>query len=221
MSRQTENSSSSASIWSLLDRTKVLPVVVLEDSDTAVPVARALVAGGVPIAEITLRTPAAADAIHAIVDSCPEVCVGAGTVLSAQDVDRAADAGASFLVSPGLSEEVLARALERQVPLIPGVATATEIQKAQGLGFTHLKFFPAGSSGGPEALRALKGPFPGVRFIPTGGVTRENASHYLKTGNVLAVGGTWIVPSEIVGRGDFGSIIELVRQAREHLGGSL
>jgi 2-dehydro-3-deoxyphosphogluconate aldolase/(4S)-4-hydroxy-2-oxoglutarate aldolase len=221
MSRQTENSFSSASIWSLLDRTKVLPVVVLEDSDTAVPVAKALVAGGVPIAEITLRTPAATDAIHDIVDSCPEVCVGAGTVLSAHDVDRAADAGASFLVSPGLSEEVIARALERQVPLIPGVATATEIQRAQGLGFTHLKFFPAEPSGGPKALRAFKGPFPCVNFIPTGGVTKENASHYLKTGNVLAVGGTWIVPSEIVGRGDFGSIAEVARLSREHLGGSL
>lgn len=141
-----------------------------------------------------------------------------GTVLSAQDVDRAADAGANFLVSPGLSEEIVAQALERQVPLIPGVATATEIQAAQGLGFTHLKFFPAGPSGGPEALRALKGPFPGVRFIPTGGVTRENAPHYLKTGNVLAVGGTWIVPGESVRRSDFGNIEKLAGQAREHVG---
>lgn len=221
MSRQAENSSSSASVWSLLDRTKILPVVVLEDSDTAVPVARALAAGGVPLVEITLRTPAAADAIRAIADSCSAVCVGAGTVLSAQDVDRAADAGANFLVSPGLSEEIVAQALERQVPLFPGVATATEIQAAQGLGFTHLKFFPAGPSGGPEALRALKGPFPDVRFIPTGGVTRENAPDYLKTGNVLAVGGTWIVPGESVRRSDFGTIEELAGQAREHVRGSL
>lgn len=201
-----------------LAETKVLPVIVLEAESTAVPVAEALAVGRIAVAEVTMRTPAALGAIRAIAQSGTGVIVGAGTVLSPGDVDRAAEAGAQFLVSPGLSERVVDRAREFGLPIVPGVATASEVQRALELGLSLLKFFPAEASGGAAALSALRGPFPEVEFVPTGGVNLRNAPDYLAAGNVLAVGGTWIVPQERVGVGDYEAVERLAHDAHAALG---
>lgn len=191
------------SLWEVLERTRTLPVVVLDDAAAAVPVAEALVAGGVPIIEVTLRTPVAMEAIRAISEAVPDIHLGAGTVLTTDQVDAAVDAGATFLVSPGLSAEVLARAAERGVVAIPGVATASEIQQALSLGHTRMKFFPAATSGGAAAVKAFASPFQAATFVPTGGITAETAASYLELSNVLAVGGSWIVDRGAVAAGEF------------------
>jgi 2-dehydro-3-deoxyphosphogluconate aldolase / (4S)-4-hydroxy-2-oxoglutarate aldolase len=191
---------------------RLLPVVVLDDAAAAGPLADALVAGGLPVAEVTFRTAAAADAVRAVADR-GDVLVGAGTVLTPAQVDAAVAAGARFVVSPGTSRAVVERCAEHGVPAVPGVATATEVQAALELGVSTVKFFPAGTSGGAPAIAALAAPFTGVRFVPTGGVGPANLADYLALPCVAAVGGSWMVPRDRVRGGDFAAVRALTAQA--------
>lgn len=194
-----------------------LPVAVLDSADDAVSVAGELVAGGLPLIEITLRTPASLDAIRAVAAAVPGICLGAGTVLTAEQVDTAVAAGAAFIVSPGLSPAVLRRAEERGVPAVPGVSTASEVQRALELGHDLLKFFPAAAAGGPMLLKAFAAPFPSAMFIPTGGITPDTAADYLDLPNVTAVGGSWFVDRRAVSEGRVDGVTTAVREAlRRH-----
>lgn len=195
-----------------LGQARLVPVVVLEDADDAAPLAEALVAGGLAVAEVTFRTEAALAAIQAIA-ARGDVLLGAGTVLSPDQVDAAVDAGAQYIVSPGLSEPVVRRATERGVLALPGTVTATEIQAALAVGLGAVKFFPAGTSGGAPAIKALSAPFPEVQFVPTGGVGPANLSDYLSLPSVLAVGGSWMVPKDVIAAGDFEQITALTAEA--------
>ena len=184
---------------SLLDVVPVLPVVVVERREDAVPIARALVAGGLPAIELTLRTPAALDAIRAISDEVPEILVGAGTVVSPGQAKEARDAGARFLVSPGSTPTLLAAMTETGLPFLPGTSTVSEVLAALELGLTELKFFPAEASGGTAYLRAIAAPVPGARFCPTGGITPASAPDYLALPNVACVGGSWMLRASSTG----------------------
>jgi 2-dehydro-3-deoxyphosphogluconate aldolase/(4S)-4-hydroxy-2-oxoglutarate aldolase len=195
-----------------LQQARLVPVVVLDDAGDADPLASSLVAGGLPVAEVTFRTAAAADAIRAM-SARGDVLVGAGTVLTVGQVDQAVAAGADYIVSPGLSRAVVERCQEHGVLALPGAVTATEIQAALELGLTTVKFFPAGTSGGAAAIAALAAPFVGVGFVPTGGVGPTNLHEYLAVPAVRAVGGSWMVPRATVRAGDFTTITELTAQA--------
>jgi 2-dehydro-3-deoxyphosphogluconate aldolase/(4S)-4-hydroxy-2-oxoglutarate aldolase len=198
---------------SMLEKTPVVPVVVIDDADKAVPVARALVAGGLPVIEVTMRTAAAADAIAAIAAEVPDAHVGAGTVLSAEHAKTIVAAGAKFIVSPGLHEAVVATANELSIPVIPGVATATEAQQAWNMGLRILKFFPAGQSGGVGMIKALASVFRDVMFMPTGGVSTANLKDYLASSAVLACGGSWLTPAKAIADGDYDQITALASEA--------
>ena len=202
----------SARMIDLASKAPVIPVIVVEEVAWAEPLARALVAGGLPVLEVTLRTAAALDVIQAMT-SVPGAFVGAGTVLNAEDVHRAHRAGATFAVSPGLTDALIAPCEECGLPLLPGVATASEAMQARDAGYQMLKFFPAGPAGGPNYLKALGGPLPGLRFCPTGGVTPENAIDYLALPNVVCVGGSWVAPEAMMRAGDWAGIEALARQA--------
>ncbi|MEP7379733.1 MAG: bifunctional 4-hydroxy-2-oxoglutarate aldolase/2-dehydro-3-deoxy-phosphogluconate aldolase [Chloroflexota bacterium] len=177
---------------------RIVPVVTIDDAADAPGLADALAAGGLPIAEITFRTDAAADAIAAIRAAQPNVLVGAGTVLDAASVDHALDAGAEFIVAPGFNPTVVAYALSRGVAVVPGVVTPSEIEAAMSLGLRLLKFFPAEASGGPGYLSAVRATYPGVRFMPTGGINVGNLAAYLALPNVIAAGGTWIATADAI-----------------------
>ena len=198
---------------SLLDVSPVIPVVVIENPVHAVPLARALVAGGVSIIEVTLRTPSALDAVRAIAAEVPEIALGVGSVLTAEHVDQALAAGAEFLVSPGASPALLQRLVAAPVPVLPGVATVSEVLTALDHGLTELKFFPAGPAGGPAYLAAIGGPVPQVRFCPTGGVTPANLRDYLAVPGVAAVGGTWLTPKAAIAAEDWAEITALASAA--------
>jgi 2-dehydro-3-deoxyphosphogluconate aldolase/(4S)-4-hydroxy-2-oxoglutarate aldolase len=187
----------------------VIPVIVLNDLAHAVPMARALVAGGVRMLEVTLRTPQALACIEAIARAVPEAVVGAGTVRSRADAQAAANAGARFAVSPGYTSAVGQACRDAGLALLPGVATGSEIMMAQEDGFTELKFFPAMQAGGPAMLKAWSGPFFDVRFCPTGGVSLQNAADFLALPNVVCVGGSWLVPADAMAAGDWGRITQL------------
>ena len=187
----------------------VIPVIVLNDVAHAVPMARALVAGGVRMLEVTLRTPQALACIEAIAKHVPEAVVGAGTVRNKTDAQAAANAGARFAVSPGYTSAVGQACRDLGLALLPGVATGSEIMMAQEEGFTELKFFPAMQAGGPAMLKAWSGPFFDVRFCPTGGVSLQNASEFLALPNVVCVGGSWLVPADAMAKGDWAKITRL------------
>jgi 2-dehydro-3-deoxyphosphogluconate aldolase/(4S)-4-hydroxy-2-oxoglutarate aldolase len=187
----------------------VIPVIVLNDLDHAVPMARALVAGGVRMLEVTLRTPQALACIEAIAREVPEAVVGAGTVRSRADAQSAARAGARFAVSPGYTSAVGKACRDVGLALLPGVASGSEIMMAQEDGFTELKFFPAMQAGGPAMLKAWSGPFFDVRFCPTGGVSLQNAGEFLALPNVVCVGGSWLVPADAMAAGDWARITRL------------
>ncbi|GAB3040318.1 2-dehydro-3-deoxy-phosphogluconate aldolase [Oleiagrimonas citrea] len=191
----------------------VVPVVVIEDAAQAVPLARALVAGGAPAIEVTLRTPAALDAIRAIAAEVEGAHVGAGTILNPADLDNAVQAGATFIVSPGSTPALLDAAEEQSVPLLPGAASASEAMILLERGYTLQKFFPAEAAGGTAMLRSLGGPLPGIRFCPTGGVSTKNARDYLSLSNVICVGGSWLTPRDLVAAGDWNAIEQLARDA--------
>ncbi|MEN9995894.1 MAG: aldolase [Pseudomonadota bacterium] len=191
----------------------VIPVIVLNDATHAVPMARALVAGGIRMLEVTLRTPQALACMEAIAKEVPDAVVGAGTVRSAADAKAAANAGAKFAVSPGYTSAVGQACRDQGLSLLPGVATGSEIMMAQEDGYTELKFFPAMQAGGPAMLKAWGGPFFDLRFCPTGGVTPQNASEFLSLSNVACVGGSWLVPADALAQGDWARIERLAREA--------
>ncbi|WP_084958598.1 bifunctional 4-hydroxy-2-oxoglutarate aldolase/2-dehydro-3-deoxy-phosphogluconate aldolase [Thermoactinospora rubra] len=198
---------------SLLDLAPVIPVVVIERVDDAVPLARALVAGGLPVIEVTLRTAGALEAIGRIAAEVPDAVVGAGTVRTAQDVAASVEAGARFLVSPGTTPALVEAMLAAGVPFLPGTATASEAMALAERGIRELKFFPAEAAGGVPYLKALAGPLPEVRFCPTGGVRPETAPAYLALNNVGCVGGTWLTPADALAAGDWGRVEKLAAEA--------
>lgn len=191
----------------------VMPVIVVKQPEHAVPMAKALVAGGIRVLEVTLRTPVAMDALRAIIREVPEAIVGAGTVINTQQLKEVTDAGAQFVISPGLTESLLRAATEGPVPLIPGVSTVSELMMGMDHGLREFKFFPAEASGGVKALSALGGPFPQVRFCPTGGISPANYRDYLALKSVLCIGGSWLVPDEALQQGDWERITQLAREA--------
>ena len=196
-----------------LSLTPVLPVAVLADAAAAAPLARALLAGGVRSIEITLRTPAALEAMRVAAKAAPGLVIGAGTVLSEQDLHAAAEAGAAYALSPGATPELLRAARNGPIPLVPGIATASELMLGLEFGYTCFKFFPAEQLGGIAGLKALGAPLPGARFCPTGGIGRDQARAYLALGNVLCVGGSWVAPAQMIAAGDWAGIEALARQA--------
>ena len=196
-------------------RAGVVPVVVLDRAEDAVPTARALIEGGIDVMEITLRTPAAAEAIHQVAVHCPQMLVGAGTVLNVQQAELAVRMGARFIVSPGFDRTLTQWCLDRQIPIVPGCVTPTEIMAAVNMGLQVLKFFPAGTYGGLSAMKNLAAPFAGVKFMPTGGVNAENLRTYLRAPMVHAVGGSWICPRAAIAAGEFEKITALCREARQ------
>lgn len=191
----------------------VIPVIVLDRVEDAVPLARALVDGGVRVLEVTLRTPVALECMRAIAREVPDAVLGAGTLRSAADVDAAVDAGCVFGVSPGYTAEIGAACRRRGLPLLPGVATASEVMAANADGLQFLKFFPATAAGGIPMLKALGGPFPDVVFCPTGGITPETAPQFLALANVKVCGGSWLTPADAVKAGDWARITRLAREA--------
>ncbi|MFE5662606.1 bifunctional 4-hydroxy-2-oxoglutarate aldolase/2-dehydro-3-deoxy-phosphogluconate aldolase [Streptomyces niveus] len=198
---------------SVLDLAPVVPVVVVDDVADAVPLARALVAGGLPAIEVTLRTPVAADAIRAIAAEVPEAVVGAGTVISAATVTEAVSAGARFLVSPGWTDTLLAAMRASGVPFLPGVSTTSEVVALLERGVTEMKFFPAEAAGGTAYLKSLSGPLPQARFCPTGGISLASAPSYLALKNVGCVGGSWMLPPDAITSKDWARVEKLAREA--------
>ncbi|WP_038830043.1 bifunctional 4-hydroxy-2-oxoglutarate aldolase/2-dehydro-3-deoxy-phosphogluconate aldolase [Yersinia pseudotuberculosis] len=193
----------------------VVPVIVINKLEQAVPLAKALVAGGVRVLEVTLRTPCAVEAIRAIAKEVPETIIGAGTVLNPQQLAEVVEAGAQFAISPGLTDELLKAACEGSIPLIPGISTVSELMLGMSYGLREFKFFPAEANGGVKALQAIGGPFSQVRFCPTGGITPNNYRDYLALKSVLCIGGSWLVPADALESGDYARITELAKQAVE------
>ncbi|MBN1119802.1 MAG: bifunctional 4-hydroxy-2-oxoglutarate aldolase/2-dehydro-3-deoxy-phosphogluconate aldolase [Anaerolineae bacterium] len=193
----------------------VVPVVAIENADHAPGLGRALIDGGLPCAEITFRTAAAADAIQRIASAYPEMLVGAGTVLTVEQAQKAADAGARFIVTPGFDAAVVDWCIGHNMPVTPGVMTPTEINMALNKGLNVLKFFPAEAAGGIKTLKAIGGPYGGVRFIPTGGISPANLADYLALPMVVACGGSWLVKKQMIAAGEFGKIAELTAEAVE------
>jgi len=198
---------------SVLDVVPVMPVVVLDSLEHAVPVARALVAGGLPAIELTLRTPVALDAIRAIASEVPEILIGAGTITTPANAKEALDAGAQFLVSPGTTRQLLHAMQDTGLPFLPGTATVSEVLAALEAGVTEMKFFPAAASGGTAFLKAVGAPVPAARFCPTGGITLASAPSYLALANVGCVGGSWITPADALEAGDWDRVTQLAAEA--------
>jgi 2-dehydro-3-deoxyphosphogluconate aldolase / (4S)-4-hydroxy-2-oxoglutarate aldolase len=197
----------------ILRQGPVVPVMVIHKLEQAVPLAKALMAGGIRVLEITLRTPVAVEAIRAISRDVPGAMVGAGTVTRAEELTAVAEAGAVFAISPGLTVELLQAANQGTIPLIPGISTVSELMTGMELGYTHFKFFPAEAAGGVKMLKAITGPFPQITFCPTGGITLDNYRDYLALGNVACVGGSWIAPQGAMDQGDWTRITALTREA--------
>jgi len=197
----------------------IVPVIALDNEEDALPLANALLEGGINIMEVTLRTQAGLTAIEMISTSLPQMHVGAGTVLNTQDFNKAVAHGAEFIFSPGISGELMNISKEMNIALIPGVATATEVMLAKNHGFEYCKLFPATLAGGVEILKAFSGPFPSMRFCPTGGVNIENLNDFLSLENVLCAGGSWIVPKDALKEKDFQKITQLCIEAKEMIKG--
>lgn len=191
----------------------VVPVIVMQKLEHAVPLAKALVAGGVKVQEVTLRTPCAMDAIRAIAQEVPEAIIGAGTVTNAQQLAEVTAAGAQFAISPGLTEPLLKAANAGSIPLIPGISTVSELMLGMDYGLREFKFFPAEANGGVKALQAIAGPFSQVRFCPTGGISPANYRDYLALKSVLCIGGSWLVPNDALKQGDYARITQLAKDA--------
>jgi 2-dehydro-3-deoxyphosphogluconate aldolase / (4S)-4-hydroxy-2-oxoglutarate aldolase len=192
----------------------LVPVIAIEDASAAVPLALALVAGGITVLEVTLRTPAAADAIRQIVQQVPQATVGVGTIRSADDVRRAVDLGAKFGVSPGTTPKIYAACAAANLALLPGAATASEMLLALEQGCEIVKFFPAVPAGGIAAIKALRGPFPTLQFCPTGGINEANFSDWLNVPGVIAIGGSWLAPDDKIRARDWSGITEIARRSR-------
>lgn len=198
-----------------IENAGIVPVVVLENADDAVPTAEAMLKGGIEVMEITFRTAAAADSIKAVAAGCPDMVVGAGTVINLEQCKKAVECGAKFIVSPGYDEEVVSWCCEQGIPVTPGCVTPTEIMMALKHGLKVLKFFPANVYGGLSALKALSGPFPGLKFIPTGGVKQENIAEFAASPFVYAVGGSWVCTKADIAAHNFDKITALCKEARK------
>ena len=196
-------------------RAGVVPVVVLDDAKDAVATANAMLAGGVDVMEITFRTAAAPDAIRAVSENCPDMLVGAGTILTLEQCKKAVDMGAKFIVSPGFDAEVVSWCVENNIPVTPGCVTPTEITAALKLGLKVVKFFPANIYGGLNAMKNLSAPFVGIKFLPTGGVNAGNIREYIDSPFILAVGGSWVCPKADIAAGNFEKITALCAEARQ------
>jgi len=197
----------------LMRSAPVVPVLVVHDAETAVPLARALVAGGLRVLEFTLRTPAALDAVRAVARAVPDAWVGTGTVRTPAQLDASADAGAVFAVAPGGSPRLLDAAAAHTLPLLPGAVTASEVMALEERGYTRQKFFPAVAAGGPGVLKAFSSPLAGVVFCPTGGIRAHTARDWLALPNVACVGGSWVAPKDAIAAGDWGRIEALAAEA--------
>ena len=191
----------------------IIPVVVINDAKDAVPLAKALCEGGLPVAEVTFRTDAAEEAIRLMAEACPEMLVGAGTVLTTEQVDRAVAAGAKFIVSPGLNPKVVKYCLDKNIPITPGTSSPTDIEAALELGLEVVKFFPAEQSGGIAKIKAMAAPYTKVRFMPTGGINAANLKSYLDFPKIVACGGSWMVSGDLIKAGNFEEIKRLTREA--------
>lgn len=198
-----------------IQETGIIPVVVLNDAKDAAPLAKALCEGGLPCAEVTFRTTAAEESIRIMSREFPEMFVGAGTVLTTEQVDRAVDAGAKFIVSPGLNPKVVKYCIEKGIPVTPGVCTPSEVEQAIELGLDVVKFFPAEPAGGLSMIKAMAAPYVGMKFMPTGGINPKNVREYLAYDRILACGGSWMVKGSLVEAGEFDKIKELTREAVE------
>lgn len=197
----------------LFEMGNVVPVLVIHNVEDAVPIAKALISAGIKVLEVTLRTDAALDVIRKIADEVPEAIIGAGTVTNPAQYQAACDAGAKFIISPGLTRELLQAANDGNVALIPGVSSISEMMKGLDYGYDHFKFFPAEASGGVKAIKSIGGPFPHVRFCPTGGISLDNINDYLALSNVDCCGGSWLVPDSVVNDKDWASIEQLAKEA--------
>ena len=206
-------STNSEKIFNRFHEIGVIPVVVLEDAKDALPLGKALVEGGLPAAEVTFRTDAAEESIRIMAKEFPELLVGAGTVLTIDQVDRAVGAGAKFIVSPGFDEEIVKYCLEKDIPVCPGTQTASEMIKALKLGLTHVKFFPAENAGGLKMIKAIGAALTALKFMPTGGINTNNVGDYLMSDKVFCVGGSWMVKGDMIKAGNFDKIKELVEEA--------
>jgi len=200
-------------IFNELNQIGIVPVVVLDNADQAVPLAKALVAGGIPCMEITFRTAAGEECIRRVSAECPQVLIGAGTVLTTEQVDRAIDAGATFIVSPGLNPVVVEHCIKRGVPIVPGCATPSDMELAMHLGLEVVKFFPAEQAGGLPYIKAVAAPYTNLRFMPTGGINAENLPKYAAFDKIIACGGSWMVAKDLVNAGNFDEITRLSREA--------
>ncbi|XQW86805.1 bifunctional 4-hydroxy-2-oxoglutarate aldolase/2-dehydro-3-deoxy-phosphogluconate aldolase [Thalassotalea piscium] len=195
----------------------IVPVLVIENVEDALPIAEALLAANVKVLEVTLRTPSALEVIAKIAKELPEAVVGAGTVTNRELLQRSADAGAKFAISPGLTKDLLQAGNEGDIALIPGISSISELMDGIDLGYDHFKFFPAEASGGVKAIQSIGGPFPNIRFCPTGGININNIRDYLALKNVACCGGSWLVSDEIIANKDWGKITELAKQALDHI----
>ena len=191
----------------------VVPVLVINDVEKAVPLAKALMEGGIKVLEVTLRTPAAIDVIKRIADEVPDSLIGAGTVTNAQQLKAVVDAGAKFAISPGMTADLLKAGMDAEIPLIPGISSTSDLMKGKDAGYTHMKFFPAEASGGVKAIKSISGPFPDVTFCPTGGIGPNNYNDYLALNNVKCVGGSWLAPDDAIESGDWARITQLAKEA--------
>ncbi|HDM77572.1 MAG TPA: bifunctional 4-hydroxy-2-oxoglutarate aldolase/2-dehydro-3-deoxy-phosphogluconate aldolase [Deltaproteobacteria bacterium] len=197
----------------ILSDRPVIPVMVIEKLEQAVPLARAILKGGIRVLEITLRTPVALDAISEIRKNVPDAVVGAGTVTNSRDLYDVLDAGGLFAISPGLTPDLLNEAIRGPIALIPGISTVSELMLGLERGYEYFKFFPAEAAGGIKMLKSIAGPFPDVKFCPTGGISRTNYRDYLALDNVLCVGGSWVVPTDLVREKNWDAITELIKEA--------
>lgn len=200
-------------IIEVLQISPIVPVVVIEDLSDAVPLAQSLIEGGIPIIEVTLRSSCALEAIELIAKNVPKMCVGAGTILNPTQLEQAQNRGAEFLISPGLTIKLLEYAKKKDMPLIPGVSSSSEVMQALELGYNALKFFPAEYCGGVKLLNAFNGPFKGVKFCPTGGISADNMRSYLNLENVLCVGGSWLTPKDLIQNKEWDKITEICKRA--------
>jgi 2-dehydro-3-deoxyphosphogluconate aldolase/(4S)-4-hydroxy-2-oxoglutarate aldolase len=191
----------------------VVPVLVINDVEKAVPLAKALMAGGIRVLEVTLRTPSAIDVIKRIAQEVPDSLIGAGTVTNAQQLKAVVDAGAKFAISPGMTADLLKAGMDSEIPLIPGISSTSDLMKGKDAGYTHMKFFPAEASGGVKAIKSISGPFPDITFCPTGGIGPTNYHDYLSLNNVKCVGGSWLAPDDAIESGDWDRITQLAKEA--------
>ncbi|GAA8159984.1 bifunctional 4-hydroxy-2-oxoglutarate aldolase/2-dehydro-3-deoxy-phosphogluconate aldolase [Helicobacter pylori] len=200
-------------IIEILQISPIVPVVVIENIKDAVPLAQSLIEGGIPIIEVTLRSSCALEAIELIAKNVPKMHVGAGTILNLTQLEQAQNRGAEFLISPGLTIKLLEHAKKKDMPLIPGVSSSSEVMQALELGYNALKFFPAEYCGGVKLLNAFNGPFKGVKFCPTGGISADNMRSYLNLENVLCVGGSWLTPKDLIQNKEWDKITEICKRA--------